>query len=59
VKHILRYVAGTYSLGLFFPREVERDSMIRGYSDSDLVGDVDGRKSTTGMICFLGRSPTS
>jgi hypothetical protein len=33
--------------------------MIRGYNDSDLVGDVDGRKSTTGMICFLGRSPTS
>ena len=24
-----------------------------GYSDSDMVGDVDDRKSTSGMICFL------
>jgi hypothetical protein len=59
VKHILRYVAGTYGLGLFFPRETEGDAVIRGYSDGDLAGDVDGRKSTTGMICFLGRSPVS
>jgi hypothetical protein len=33
--------------------------MIVGYSDSDLEGDVDGRKSTTRMICFLSKNPVS
>jgi hypothetical protein len=45
--------------GVVFPRETEGDSVIRGYGDSDLVGDIDGRKSTTCMICFLGRSSVS
>jgi hypothetical protein len=30
-----------------------------GYSDNDLSGDVDGRKSTTCLIFFLGDSPVS
>jgi hypothetical protein len=59
MKHILRYVARTCGLRLFFPRETEGYSVIRGYSDSDLTGDVDARKSTTGMIYFLGRSHVS
>ena len=30
-----------------------------GYSDADLAGDVDDRKSTTGLIFFLKQSPIS
>jgi hypothetical protein len=30
--------------------------VIVGFSDSDLAGDVDGRKSTIGLIFFLGGS---
>ena len=30
-----------------------------GYSDSDLAGDLDSRKSTSGVLFFLGRSPVS
>jgi hypothetical protein len=59
VKHILRYVAMTCSLGLFYPREIGGDPVIMGYNDSDLARDVDGRKSTISMICFLGRYPVS
>jgi hypothetical protein len=59
VKHILRYVAGTCALGMFYPRECEEDPVIKGYSDSDLAGDIDRRKSTTEMLCFLGSSPVS
>jgi hypothetical protein len=57
VKHILRYVVGTSSWGLFYPKGGGDEPVLMGYSDSDLVGDVDGRKSTTGMIFFLGQSP--
>jgi hypothetical protein len=28
-----------------------------GYSDSDLAGDLDSRKSTSGVLFFLGKSP--
>jgi hypothetical protein len=59
VKHILRYVAGTSELGLFYQRGNGEELALEGYSDSDLARDVDGRKSTTGMIFFLGRSPVS
>jgi hypothetical protein len=30
-----------------------------GYSDSDLAGDLDSRKNTSGVLFFLGRSPVS
>jgi hypothetical protein len=59
VKHILRYVAGTSESGMFYQRGNGEELALEGYSDSDLAGDVDGRKSTTGMIFFLGRSPVS
>jgi hypothetical protein len=47
VKHILRYVAGTCHRGLFYTRGKGENLELRGYNDSDLVGDIDGRKSTT------------
>jgi hypothetical protein len=56
MKHILRYVAGTCALGLFYVEGSEEDPAIIGYNDSDLAGDIDGRKSTTGMLCFLGNT---
>jgi hypothetical protein len=57
VKHILRYVSGTCEWGLFCPKGKEEQPVLVGFSDSDLAGDVDGRKSTTGLIFFLGNSP--
>lgn len=59
VKHILRYIAGTCDWGLFYPRKKGVQPSLEGYSDSDLAGDIDGRKSTTGVIFFLGDSPVS
>ena len=32
---------------------------LTSYSDSDMAGDVDTRKSTTGVLFFLGQSPIS
>ena len=54
VKHILRYLAHTPTLGLWYPKGSAFDLI--GYSDSDYAGDRVDRKSTSGTCHFLGRS---
>ena len=51
VKHILRYLAGTLNWGCRFTRNSEEGALV-GYSDSDMAGDADTRKSTTGAMIF-------
>ncbi len=53
VKRILRYVAGTADLGCHY-RKKEKVVALIGYSDSDHGADVDGRKSTSGVLYFYG-----
>jgi hypothetical protein len=52
VKRIIRYVAGTIRLGCQYDRD--ENYKLVGFCDSDLAGDVDSSKSTTGVACFLG-----
>ena len=60
VKRILRYIAGTAALGIHYKRGEENlPSQLHGYSDSDLAGDVNDRKSTGGVIFFLSDGPIS
>ena len=59
VKHLLRYVAGTRDYGLVYPRRSRGELELIGFSDSDMAGDVDGRRSTTGVLFFLGACPIS
>jgi hypothetical protein len=59
MKHILRYVSGTVNLGLSYHRKKGGNLRLIGYSDSDLAGDVDDRKSTSGVLFYLGSSPVS
>jgi hypothetical protein len=59
VKQILRYIAGTSGVGVFYPKKKEDSAELMGYSDSDLTGDLDNRKSTSGVLFFLGKSPVS
>ncbi|CAN6310868.1 unnamed protein product [Urochloa humidicola] len=56
VKRLLRYVAGTIGHGLAYARGGETPKLM-GYSDSDMAGDLDGRRSTAGIIFFLGSRP--
>jgi len=52
VKWILRYLCGTTSLRLCFGGD--KPTLV-GYTDSDMAGDIDSRKSTSGyLIKFAG-----
>jgi len=49
VKRVLRYMAGTLDYSLHYKR-----AHFIGYCDSDLAGDIDTSKSTSGTMFFLG-----
>jgi hypothetical protein len=54
VKRIISYVAGTLDHGLYYPR-CPGEAHLDGYSDSNHAGDIDTRKSTSGILFFLGK----
>jgi len=56
VKRILRYLKGIVGYGCKYRKGGEEQAFLLGYSDSDYAGDVEDRKSTTGVVYFLGRS---
>jgi hypothetical protein len=57
VKHPLRYVAGTLNFGCVY-RRGDHETLV-GFTNSDHAGDIDTRKSTSGVLFFLGDSPVS
>ena len=56
MKHCLRYLQGTTSLGLIFERSTPGIPKLIGYSDSSHNVDMDDGRSTGGHIFYLGRS---
>jgi hypothetical protein len=54
VKRILRYLKSTIGYGCKYERGAELKPVLLGYSDSDFAGDPKDRKSTTGVIYFVG-----
>lgn len=59
VKRILRYVAGTRGHDLHYTWGNDARVELIGYSDADHAGDIDQRKSTSGIIFFLDSSPVT
>jgi len=55
VKRILRYLKGTLSHGLFLqPTSITKPLIIRAFCDADWASDVVDRRSTSGIVIFLG-----
>ncbi|KAM3231437.1 hypothetical protein ACQJBY_061551 [Aegilops geniculata] len=60
VENILRYIKGTTNFGCVYLREKKKEMVeLLGYSDSDMAGDVDDRKSTSDVAYFLRGSIVS
>jgi hypothetical protein len=60
VKRLLRYVKGIADQGIVFPRSGDKEApRLVIYSDADMAGDIDGRRSTSGVLVFLGPAPIS
>lgn len=57
VKHLLRYIAGTRNYDCQFVKG--KAARLAGYSDSDMAGDVDDRKSTSGVLFLFAGSPVT
>ena len=55
VKRILRYIKGTMEFGLVYAKGT-RNYLPSGYSDSDLAGNIEDRRSTGGMAFYLDES---
>ncbi|KAM3197870.1 hypothetical protein ACQJBY_073132 [Aegilops geniculata] len=54
VRQILRYVRGTLNYGCTY--KAGEGTVLTGFSDSDHAGDLTDRKSTTGLVFFMGPS---
>ena len=54
-KSILRYLAGTKTLGLKFQGQVE----VKAYTDADFAGDKIARKSTSGLAILMNGAAIS
>jgi hypothetical protein len=58
VKQLLRYIAGTINHGCSYTM-ASHDARLIGFSDADMAGDIDDRKSTSGTLFFFGNYPVS
>jgi hypothetical protein len=58
VKRILCYVARTITYGCHY-KSGTKGLKLLGYSNTDMGGDVDMRKTTTGVMFYHGSSPVT
>ncbi|KAG8502460.1 hypothetical protein CXB51_000380 [Gossypium anomalum] len=56
-KRILRYLKGTSSFGIWY--KFSNNPRLYGFSDSDLGGCIEDRKSTTGYVFTMGSEAVS
>ena len=54
MKRLLRYVKGTVDQGIIFPKTGGSRLQLTVFSNADMAGDIDGRRSTSGMLVILG-----
>lgn len=56
-KRVVRYVAGTIDLQIFFPSSSTSSHPLTGYADADWAGCHETRRSTTGVVISVNSAP--
>ena len=59
LKHLCRYVQGTKDVKLCYQPDPAQQEMFTAYADADFGGDVDSRRSTSGMVVKMGTGAVS
>ncbi|XP_066337270.1 secreted RxLR effector protein 161-like [Miscanthus floridulus] len=59
MKWLLRYVKGTVDQGIVFPKTDKSGLQLMVFRDVDMARDIDGPRSTSGVLVFLGSAPIS
>ena len=54
VKRLLRYVKGTVDQGIIFPKTDRSRLQLTMFNNADMAGDINGRRSTSSVLVFLG-----
>eukprot|EP00752_Nemacystus_decipiens_P002677 g2503.t1 len=53
LKRLMRYLKGTAAMGITYSEHAEDGDKLTAYVDSDFAGDLDDRRSTTGVVLLL------
>ncbi|KAL5554672.1 hypothetical protein UlMin_042073 [Ulmus minor] len=53
MKWMLRYIKGTFDIGLIYEKKEETKLKLEGFVDADYVGNKDNRRSTTFYVFYL------
>ena len=59
LKHLCRYVQGSKEMKLCYSPDPETKERFVAYADADFGGDLDGRRSTSGMVVKMGTGAIS
>ncbi|XP_066323520.1 secreted RxLR effector protein 161-like [Miscanthus floridulus] len=59
VKRLLCYIKEMVDQGIIFPKTGGSRLQFTVFSDTDMAGDIDGQRSTSSMLVFLGSVPIS
>ena len=59
MKRLLRYIKGMVDQVIVFPKTGRSVLQLTMFSDADMAEDIDGRRSTSGVLVFLGSAPIS
>lgn len=54
-KRVLRYLRGTANHGIYYDRN--GGNVLHGFADADYAGDMDSRRSTSGIVFMLNGGP--
>jgi hypothetical protein len=57
--HVLRYLRGTYELGIRYHRHAFNSDQLWGWVDADWEGDIETRRYHTGYVLMLNGGPIS